>query len=124
MSSPRPRSGRVLALGMEMGDGTLIRRWCAEGKLPRLQRLLDEGAAWATLETTAALLHVSAWPSLYTGTGPAKHGVYYTFQPSPGIQGYKRFSPGVYGEPASRQPASCSLRSWSTRRPDGSSTSS
>lgn len=98
MSGAQPKSGRVLALGMEMGDGTLIRRWCAEGKLPRLKSLLDAGAAWATLETTAALLHVSAWPSLYTGTGPAKHGVYYTFQPSPGVQGYKRFSPGIYGE--------------------------
>jgi predicted AlkP superfamily phosphohydrolase/phosphomutase len=98
MSGGRGQPERVLALGMEMGDGTLIRRWCAEGKLPRLKRLLDEGAAWATLETTAALLHVSAWPSLYTGAGPAKHGVYYTFQPSPGIQGYKRFAAGIYGE--------------------------
>jgi predicted AlkP superfamily phosphohydrolase/phosphomutase len=98
MSSAAPRAERVLALGMEMGDGTLIRRWCGEGKLPRLKRLLDDGAAWATLETTAALLHVSAWPSLYTGMGPAKHGVYYTFQPAPGIQGYKRFSAGIYGE--------------------------
>ena len=83
-----------------MGDGTLIRRWCAEGRLPVLQRLLDEGAAWAALETTADTLHVSAWPSLYTGTGPAKHGVYYTFQPHPGVQGYTRFAPGIYGQPS------------------------
>lgn len=88
----------VIALGMEMGDGALIRRWCGEGRLPALQRLLDEGT-WAPLETTADRLHVSAWPSLYTGTGPAKHGVYYTFQPRAGVQGYMRFAPGTYGEP-------------------------
>lgn len=89
--------GRVLVIGMEMGDGKLIRRWCADGHLPVLQGLLDDGR-WAWLETTADALHVSAWPSLYTGTGPAKHGVYYTFQPHAGRQGYSRFAPGIYGQ--------------------------
>jgi predicted AlkP superfamily phosphohydrolase/phosphomutase len=91
--------GRVLVLGMEMGDGKLIRRWCGEGHLPVLQGLLEQGT-WSWLNTTADTLHVSAWPSLYTGTGPAKHGVYYTFQPHSGVQGYSRFSPGIYGEPS------------------------
>jgi predicted AlkP superfamily phosphohydrolase/phosphomutase len=99
MSGQTTQAGRVLALGMEMGDGKLIRRWCAEGRLPVLQGLLDEGS-WAWLETTADALHVSAWPSLYTGTGPAKHGVYYTFQPHAGVQGYARFARGIYGEPS------------------------
>ena len=91
--------GRVLVIGMEMGDGHLIRRWCADGHLPVLQKLLDDGH-WSWLDTTADALHVSAWPSLYTGTSPAKHGVYYTFQPHAGQQGYSRFAPGIYGEPS------------------------
>lgn len=89
---------RVLVIGMEMGDGHLIRRWCDDGYLPVMQGLLNEGH-WAWLDTTADTLHVSAWPSLYTGTGPAQHGVYYTFQPQSGRQGYTRFAPGIYGQP-------------------------
>jgi predicted AlkP superfamily phosphohydrolase/phosphomutase len=42
---------------------------------------------------------VSAWPSLYTGTQPGKHGVYYTFQPVPGQQSAQRFGPDQYGYP-------------------------
>lgn len=99
MGADATDAGRVLVIGMEMGDGMLIRRWCGEGRLPVLQGLLDEGA-WARLDTTAGALHVSAWPSLYTGTGPAKHGVYYTFQPHAGVQGHARFAPGIYGEPS------------------------
>jgi predicted AlkP superfamily phosphohydrolase/phosphomutase len=89
---------RVLVIGMEMGDGQLIRRWCDAGHLPVLQGLLADGC-WSWLDTTADALHVSAWPSLYTGAGPAQHGVYYTFQPQAGRQGYARFAPGIYGEP-------------------------
>jgi len=100
MTASDGKLGRVLVIGMEMGDGTLIRRWCADGHLPVLQGLLDRGGQWAWLNTTADTLHVSAWPSLYTGTGPAKHGVYYTFQPRTGRQGYARFAPGTYGEPS------------------------
>jgi len=99
MTGVEPKCGRTLVIGMEMGDGRLIHRWCTEGRLPRLKGLLDQGQ-WAWLGTTADALHVSAWPSLYTGTGPGKHGVYYTFQPHSGLQGYARFSPGIYGEPS------------------------
>ena len=73
MSTGGNGTGRILVIGMEMGDGHLIRRWCADDKLPVLQNLLDNGK-WAWLETTAQVLHVSAWPSLYTGTDPARHG--------------------------------------------------
>jgi predicted AlkP superfamily phosphohydrolase/phosphomutase len=98
MSGRDARSRRTLVVGMEMGDGRLIRRWCDEGRLPTLTKLLQDGR-WSWLGTTADALHVSAWPSLYTGTNPGKHGVYYTFQPRSCLQGYSRFSPGIYGEP-------------------------
>jgi predicted AlkP superfamily phosphohydrolase/phosphomutase len=81
-----------------MGDGRLLREWAAAGHLPALAALIDAGS-WAWLESTAAQLHVSAWPSLYTGVGPGEHGVYYTFQPAPGVQGYQRFHAGLYGRP-------------------------
>jgi len=89
---------KLVVLGLELGDGRLLRRWAADGRLPAVQSLLDEGC-WGWLETTADHLHISAWPSLYTGVGPGEHGVYFTFQPAPGLQGYQRFHEGLYGRP-------------------------
>ena len=90
--------GRLLVIGLELGDGRLLREWAQAGRLPTLGALIG-GGTWGWLETTAGQLHVSAWPSIYTGVGPGEHGVYFTFQPAPGLQGYQRFHEGLYGRP-------------------------
>ena len=89
---------RLLIIGLDVGDGGLIREWCQQGVLPVFNSFLTNGT-WGWLNTTAETLHVSAWPSLYTGTLPGKHGVYYTFQPAPQRQGARRFGPNQYGQP-------------------------
>jgi predicted AlkP superfamily phosphohydrolase/phosphomutase len=89
---------RVLVIGLDVGDGRLINDWSEEGLLPVFNALMT-GGTQGSLHTTAEMLHVSAWPSLYTGTLPGKHGVYYTFQPAPGQQNVRRFGPGQYGQP-------------------------
>ena len=66
--------GKVLVIGLELGEGRLLREWAEAGQLPTLKALLDEGT-WGWLDTTASQLHVSAWPSIYTGVGPGEHGV-------------------------------------------------
>jgi hypothetical protein len=91
-------ANRVLVLGLELGDGRLIDAWTRSGQLPVLQSLRQRGC-WGWLDTSADLLHISAWPSIYTGTQPGEHGVYFTFQPAPGLQGYQRFHTGLYGQP-------------------------
>lgn len=91
-------SSKVCVIGLDLGDGALIREWAARGDLPHLRALLGDGAS-ANLDTTARWLHVSAWPTLYTGAPPGRHGVYYTFQPAPGVQGYRRFDQAQYGAP-------------------------
>ncbi len=90
--------GRILVIGLELGDGRLLHEWAKAGQLPTLAALIGRGT-WGWLETTAGQLHVSAWPSIYTGVGPGEHGVYFTFQPAPGVQGYQRFHEGLYGRP-------------------------
>jgi predicted AlkP superfamily phosphohydrolase/phosphomutase len=89
---------RVLVIGLDVGDGRLIHDWSRGGFLPVFQSLLAGGTR-GSLSTTAEMLHVSALPSLYTGTLPGKHGVYYTFQPSPGQQHVQRFGSDQYGQP-------------------------
>jgi predicted AlkP superfamily phosphohydrolase/phosphomutase len=93
----RPR-GRTVVIGFELGDAHLVHAWARAGRLPALQKLLDRGS-WRWLETTADQLHISAWPCIYTGAPPGEHGVYFTFQPAPGVQGYRRFHDGLYGRP-------------------------
>jgi predicted AlkP superfamily phosphohydrolase/phosphomutase len=91
-------AGPVLMIGLDMGDGRLLAEWARAGHLPAVAALLRDGRA-QSLETTADALHVSGWPSLYTGTHPGEHGVYYTFQPAPGHQGWLKFQGDQYGRP-------------------------
>ena len=39
------------------------------------------------------MVHVSAWPSIFTGTAPDKHGLYHAYVMSPGQQGPVRPRP-------------------------------
>lgn len=90
--------GKILVIGLGVGDGRLLHEWARAGELPTLKGLID-GGAWGWLDTVASELHIAAWPSIYTGVGPGEHGIYFTFQPAPGVQGYRRFHEGLYGRP-------------------------
>jgi predicted AlkP superfamily phosphohydrolase/phosphomutase len=83
------RRNKVLLLGLDSADGELIERWCAEGHLPNMAKLRSEGL-WSGLRTTAEVMHVSAWPTIYTGTLPGKHGMYHAYQVRAGEQGIHR----------------------------------
>jgi predicted AlkP superfamily phosphohydrolase/phosphomutase len=80
---------KVLVIGLDSADAELIERWCAAGYLPTLATLRQQGM-WGRLGTTAEVMHVSAWPSLYTGTMPGKHGMYHAYQISAGEQDVHR----------------------------------
>jgi predicted AlkP superfamily phosphohydrolase/phosphomutase len=83
---------RVLLLGLDSADAELIERWCDDGHLPTLARLRREGS-WRRLGTTAEVMHVSAWPSIYTGTTPGRHGLYHAYQIRAGDQRVQRTLP-------------------------------
>jgi predicted AlkP superfamily phosphohydrolase/phosphomutase len=91
-------SGRTIVVGLELGDASLVQAWGRAGHMPAIRKLMERGS-WGMLESTADRLHISAWPSLYTGATAGEHGVYFTFQPAPGLQGHQRFHPGLYGRP-------------------------
>jgi predicted dehydrogenase/predicted AlkP superfamily phosphohydrolase/phosphomutase len=89
-----PDRARVLVLGLDAADAELIERWCGEGVLPNISRMRS-GGAWARLQTTAEIAHVSAWPSIFTGTTPDKHGLYHAYVMKPGQQGPQRPRPDL-----------------------------
>lgn len=80
-----PPDQRLAIIGLDAADADLVERGCAEGWLP-VMRALREHGLWARLGTTAEDLHVSALPSLYTGTTPDKHGLYHAYVMRPGRQ--------------------------------------
>ena len=88
----RPKPTKVLLLGLDSADADLIERWSDEGYLPTLARLRQDGL-WSRLRTTAEVMHVSAWPSIYTGTTPGQHGLYHAYQVRAGDQRIHRTLP-------------------------------
>ena len=76
---------RVLLIGLDAGDRELIEQWEGAGLLPAISRMKASGT-WSQLKTTADVLHVSAWPSIFTGTAPDKHGLYHAYVMQAGLQ--------------------------------------
>ena len=76
---------RVLFIGLDAGDTDLIEQWCQEGYLPNISKMRSRGT-WARMQTTAEVVHVSAWPSIFTGAPPDQHGLYHAYVMQPGQQ--------------------------------------
>jgi len=86
-----PASGRLLLLGLDAGEWTLIQRWANEGLLPTFRRLLDEGAS-GELRSTAAQFVEPVWHCLFTGLNPGKWEKYFYIQLVPGTLRLKQVS--------------------------------
>jgi predicted AlkP superfamily phosphohydrolase/phosphomutase len=69
---PKPR---VLVIGLDGATWDLLRPWAAEGHLPHLARLLEEGSS-GRLMSTIPPVSPAAWSSFMTGKNPGKHGVF------------------------------------------------
>lgn len=65
---------RIIAVGLEAADPTLLEKWCGEGRLPNLSRLISEGS-YRKLHSCTAVASGSTWPSITTGVSPDKHGM-------------------------------------------------
>jgi tetratricopeptide (TPR) repeat protein len=85
---------RVLLIGWDGADRFVLRRLLAEGRLPHLASLLEQGTC---LELVAPRPHETSavWTSLATAKWPADHGVLHSACPSPdgiGVQSVSRSS--------------------------------
>jgi predicted AlkP superfamily phosphohydrolase/phosphomutase len=89
---------RVLLIGLDSADADLIDGWINAGFLPTFARLRQDGIH-ARLGTTAEVMHVSAWPTIYTGTTPGHHGLYHAYQIRAGEQLIHRTEPASAGQP-------------------------
>jgi predicted AlkP superfamily phosphohydrolase/phosphomutase len=71
----RSRFQRIVILGLDGLDYGLTEKMLAEGKLPHLDALRNEGC-FKPLSTTLPSISPVAWSSFQTGTNPGKHNIY------------------------------------------------
>ena len=91
---------RVLLLGIDAASPALLERWAGDGTMPALGALMRRGITGASRSVDGFFIG-STWPSFYTGTTPARHGLHYLVQLEPGTYDYARRADGefVHGTP-------------------------
>lgn len=65
----------TLLIGLDAATPSTLDRLFEEGAMPATEQLFETGV-YGALESQIPPWTASAWPSLYTGTNPGKHGVY------------------------------------------------
>ncbi|MBI5865230.1 MAG: alkaline phosphatase family protein [Planctomycetes bacterium] len=71
----KAKTRRVVVLGLDGLEPTLTEQFMAEGLLPNLARLRDQGC-YKRLGTTWPPLSPVAWSSFSTGSNPGKHNIF------------------------------------------------
>jgi predicted AlkP superfamily phosphohydrolase/phosphomutase len=74
---------KLLIIGLDGATFDLIKPWAAEGKLPALAKLMQDGVT-GELESTLPPVTSPAWPTFMTGKNPGKHGVFDFIRPRAG----------------------------------------
>ncbi len=74
---------KLIIIGLDGATFDLIKPWAAEGKLPTLAKLMQEGVT-GELESTLPPVTSPAWPTFMTGKNPGKHGVFDFIRPRAG----------------------------------------
>ena len=76
--------GRFLLIGLDGADPALTEQWMAEGRLPHLARLRDDGGAFMPLRSTTPPATFPAWTTCVTGVNPGRHGIFDFTETVPG----------------------------------------
>jgi predicted AlkP superfamily phosphohydrolase/phosphomutase len=74
---------RVLLIGIDGAEPTLVRQWINDGSLPNLGRLAERGS-FLPCQSTIPPATFPAWTTCVTGVNPGKHGVFDFTEMAPG----------------------------------------
>ena len=74
---------KLLVIGIDAANPTLLQQWAEEGVLPNIGSLLTRGLMGKT-QSIEGFFVGSTWPSFYTSVSPARHGFHYLVQLRPG----------------------------------------
>jgi predicted AlkP superfamily phosphohydrolase/phosphomutase len=85
-------SNKILAIGLDAAEPSLIEKWMNDGSLKNLAALRAKGS-FGKLATSADWLAGSPWPTFYTSQLPGKHGFYHYMQWKSDKMDYERPNP-------------------------------
>ena len=68
-------NSRVVVIGLDGAPCTLVRRFIADGTMPRLADLVERGTL-LQMDTSIPDISSVAWTSFMTGANPGRHGIY------------------------------------------------
>ena len=68
-------SARCMIIGLDGADWSVIDKLVSLGRLPNIQRLLEQGAR-ADLNSTTPPMTLPSWSSMLTGCHPGTHGIF------------------------------------------------
>ncbi len=71
----RSKLKRMVILGLDGLDPVLVDQWMAEGHLPNLKKLSEQGS-YSRLRTTYPSISPVAWSSFMTGVDPSRHNIF------------------------------------------------
>lgn len=86
---------QVLVIGLDAAEPALIERWMADGTLPNLEKLKENGVYTRIGKSNDHLVGLP-WPTFYRGINPGGHGVYHYLQWDPAEMASKRVSQNEY----------------------------
>jgi predicted AlkP superfamily phosphohydrolase/phosphomutase len=69
-------SARVLVIGLDAAESTLIERWTSEGELPAFAELYEQAATYR-LDNCWRSLPTAVWPELTAGRSPGRIGLFF-----------------------------------------------
>ena len=69
-------SAKVLVIGLDAAEATLLEKWAASGELPAFARLAEQGAV-ARLGNSLETLPGAIWPEITTGVSGGRTAQYY-----------------------------------------------
>lgn len=81
---------RVLAIGIDAAEATLVRQFIDQGELPALGSLLKD-SRWLRVESPAHIGSGAVWPTFMTGVDPTLHGMYSEWSWMPDEMGLTRY---------------------------------
>jgi predicted AlkP superfamily phosphohydrolase/phosphomutase len=84
-------STRVLAIGLDAAEPSLVRHLIEQGEMPALKRLQERGAL-KRVESPAHIGSGAVWPTFITGRDPHEHGIYGEWAWQPETMSIKRYS--------------------------------
>ena len=67
-------SKKIIAIGLEAVEPTLLEQWCDEGLLPTIASLRENGA-YRRMRSPAEVSSGASWSSINCGVTPGKHGM-------------------------------------------------